>query len=161
MKKWAWTLAVLVWASSVLAESTTALEDKLFMPDVSTDPKLAEELHGLVMSNLHKIELPDGKHLSAEEVSALKFPVISKEIVVQVLDNAVLSAVAKYCGKNWQERAYVPLMYKMNMLGLTPVQVGYVRTMHVIAMNFFKPEGTCAENLSGVLENWLLPVNAQ
>lgn len=131
----------------------TTLPDKVLLstPDfVGDDREAVEERMNAVRENITALTLPSGNHIPAETPEELKTPVIPYEDAKRVMNRGIVTAIAQYCGFDWQQLSYNPFMvHEIESHKWSDKQIAYIGALHGATQGMmhraFITKGPCNE----------------
>lgn len=144
-------LKVLVFVLAVMVAAAPAMADDKTGPDLLQGKT---EIVGLyteaLRKNITQLRLADGRFVPAETAAELAAPVIPEEDAVRTVNRGILSALAEYCGLDWEGESFKPYMAAERGSGRwSDKQMAFIGALHGISqgamLKGFEKKGACAD----------------
>lgn len=124
------------------------------------DPELVDQLADLVLEN---IQVAQCGNTACEPATAMERldGMLPRSMLVEVINRGAGSAFADFCGMDWGQQAYLPLMAREEASGCWPArQLAAIQVAHGFAKNFYdralvQDAGTCNPDMRAGVEKYL------
>lgn len=134
-------------------------------PDfLKDDSRVVEKIMKIARKNITRAKMLDGSFVAEETEEELKAPIISLVEGKRVVNRGMLSAMAQYCGFDWENRSFLPFMEGERAGGKwTDKQLAYIGLVHGIAQGSFRKrlekDGACTAEKKQAAEGLLAEIH--
>jgi len=138
------SLTLLTKPNSIPQNSTVAV------PDFVGDSDLAHNNMRILRTNITRLRLSDGSFIPPESAEELKTPIIPYEDGKRVVNRGIISAMAEYCGLDWENRSFSPFMQQeRSKRKWSDKQMAFIGGLHGMTQGSmhknFQSKGACDE----------------
>lgn len=99
---------------------------------------VVEQMDRIARENMDKIDLPGITPAALESAQKAETRILSPEDRSRIVRQGIVSVYAEWCGFNWQEKSYYPMMRAEQAKKRTDFEMAYIGLLHGATMRHYE-----------------------